>query len=484
MKRTLFFAVFISLGMSMSVGCSTNVVEEYEFIRLDKANISFLGKDNSAVEIKVEASGDWSVESSASWLKIEEQTNNSVTINVDDNYSETERETSLVFALGGAREELRVNQLVCSGNYLYRYPNIFDLGAVMSPNGRYVGGIVPELVGDNTWIKHVVIIDLATDEWHYVASEYDSPEISLSAPYAITDQGLFFVMDASKIGFGSVGYDLEGNVVFPSKVPGFQQEGNVQAVSADGRTWVGYATDKRLGDGGLYYPVKWEDNVPVVLEMPEKNYRGYDFYMGGIMARGMSHDGRVIYGTSWDDKDMGMCYWKDGKFAWVGEDQRTMHEVELDTGTGSTVTETIVDGMTCGAELTNISPNGKWIAGTWREETAPGIGTEYPGFFDTENEKTYIFRDMPGCRGAHATDDGVGFIHGGFMSNTGTVVDIEAGVVLGTMKEWIQDNFGMVSGDGTIVYVTPDKQTLLSFVIEFNAVGPRTVYWYITPDIR
>ena len=70
------------------------------------------------------------------------------------------------------------------------------------------------------------------------------------------------------------------------------------------------------------------------------------------------------------------------------------------------------------------------------------------------------------------------------MSNTGTVVDIEAGVVLGTMKEWIQDNFGMVSGDGTIVYVTPDKQTLLSFVIEFNAVGPRTVYWYITPDIR
>ena len=247
MKRTLFFAVFISLGMSISVGCSTNVVEEYEFIRLDKANISFLGKGNSAVEIKVEASGDWSVESSASWLKIEEQTNNSVTINVDDNYSETERETSLVFALGGAREELRVNQLVCSGNYLYRYPNIFDLGAVMSPNGRYVGGIVPELVGDNTWIKHVVIIDLATDEWHYVASEYDSPEISLSAPYAITDQGLFFVMDASKIGFGSVGYDLEGNVVFPSKVPGFQQEGNVQAVSADGRTWVGYATDKRLG---------------------------------------------------------------------------------------------------------------------------------------------------------------------------------------------------------------------------------------------
>ncbi len=138
--------------------------------------------------------------------------------------------------------------------------------------------------------------------------------------------------------------------------------------------------------------------------------------------------------------------------------------------------------MTCTAELTNISPNGKWIAGTWREETLPGVGTECAAFFDTENEKTYIFKDLAG--GSTCTNDGIGFAHNGFMSNGGTVVDIESGAVLGSVKDWVYENYGLNVGPGCITYMTADKQKFISFVLESNAAGQRTAHWYVAPVVK
>ncbi len=51
------------------------------------------------------------------------------------------------------------------------------------------------------------------------------------------------------------------------------------------------------------------------------------------MARGISADGSIIYGTSWENSDFGMLYWVNNgaknteKPKWVGEDVR-----ELATG--------------------------------------------------------------------------------------------------------------------------------------------------------
>ena len=177
-----------------------------------------------------------------------------------------------------------------------------------------------------------------------------------------------------------------------------------------------------------------------------------------------------------------MCYWdKNGEFHWVGEDKREISQITTDYGYGE-VTENIVNGMTCTAELTNISPNGKWIAGTWRKETHPGGGDECAAFFDTENEKTYIFEDLAG--GSTCTNDGIGFANGGFMSNSGTVVDIEAGVVLGSIKDWVYENYGLTVGPGCIVYMTADKQKFLSFVLVDVVATMKTAHWYVAPDVR
>lgn len=45
------------------------------------------------------------------------------------------------------------------------------------------------------------------------------------------------------------------------------------------------------------------------------------------MARSISVNGEVIYGTSWDNSDYGMLYWEKegagfGRPQWVGEDVR------------------------------------------------------------------------------------------------------------------------------------------------------------------
>ena len=61
-----------------------------------------------------------------------------------------------------------------------------------------------------------------------------------------------------------------------------------------------------------------------------------------------------------------MLYWKDGKVDWVGSDVREVRTVQIENGIGAMIDYNIVNGMICTAELTNISPNGRWIAGTYR----------------------------------------------------------------------------------------------------------------------
>ncbi len=127
----------------------------------------------------------------------------------------------------------------------------------------------------------------------------------------------------------------------------------------------------------MYRPLKWTDGgTPEVLPVPELNFRN-EPYVSGVMARGCSADGSVIYGSTWDNLDYGMLYWKDGKVDWVGSDVREVRTVQIENGIGEMIDYNIVNGMICTAELTNISPNGRWIAGTYRTRTTPHRGTTY-----------------------------------------------------------------------------------------------------------
>ena len=480
MKRFLSIVGSVLTAAVILCGCDANVENEYQYIRLDVANVSFAAEKNSPVEISVTAPGTWTVEPSASWIKIDDQTDNSVTVSVEDNDTEDERIGTLTFTMGAAVEEVTVNQLPKVGtDYIYRYPVQFDLGAVMSPNGKYVGGQIPILNDDETWTHQIIIIDVDADEQNIVA-EVPASLFGIEKPYCISDTGLFFIMNNQG---GTVAYDLDGNYMVPTAPADCLPGVDIQCVSSDGRIYAGMAY--RASDS-FYLPMKWVDGVPEVLPMPEKNYRD-SVWVTGIIPRGMSEDGSVIYGSSWDNNDFGMCYWdKNGDFHWVGEDARELDFAVNDYGFGE-VTENIVNGMTCTAELTNMSPNGRWIAGTWRKEiTAPGVGQPGGGstcaaFYDTENHKTYIF-EGEGSGGTTCTNDGLGFTTNGLGANGGNVIDIENGVVLGSVSEWIQDTYGITPGPGFIVQLSPDKSRILSMCLAADAaVGMRTTHWFIAP---
>ena len=117
-------------------------------------------------------------------------------------------------------------------------------------------------------------------------------------------------------------------------------------------------------------------------------------------------NGSVIYGSSWDNLDFGMLYWKDGKVDWAGSDVRRIHTEINRYGEE----EICVDAMRCMADLTQISPNGKWIAGAYRYEIMEDgnyhIET-YPAVFNTETGKTVIIKDYGERVGSHITNDGI-----------------------------------------------------------------------------
>ena len=90
----------------------------------------------------------------------------------------------------------------------------------------------------------------------------------------------------------------------------------------------------------------------------------------------------------------------------------------------------IVNGMICWANQTQISPNGTWIAGTYRteeydKENDEVLQANYPAFFNTETKTTTVFDEYAGCVAMGVTDDGLGLIGiQGMGVNSGFIVDL------------------------------------------------------------
>lgn len=478
MKKLSFFAAAVIL----LVGCTQDPKNEY--VKLSDAACTFRAADNLPQTVRVNASGSWTAESGASWLTVEQQAD-ALVLTVADNDTDYDRSTEILIASGRAEASISVSQLAADSNIArLRVLKTFSGGTVMSKSGRYVGGIISELQPDESYCYYPVIIDLQTDEWTKTGP-FPSALYMLLRPYAISDQGLFFCFNAQN--GSSPGIDLQGNVIMPKQVEGFKLNPHVQGISEDGRIWVGYNQTGDYDNNNLFHPVKWVDGVPELLPMPETSLRGVPF-INGCMARGCSADGSVIYGSSWDNLDFGMLYWKDGKVDWVGSDVRETQTVQIDNGIGETIDYRLVNGMIATAEYTKISPNGRWIAGAYRTEKLAGndiARTQYPAFFNTETGKTTIVTDFGEGYASHATDDGLGIILlGTFLPSSGIVYDIEHQVSLGSVEEWVSDNYGIVIPTGYITYITPDRSRLMGNVLESTAVGTRVVSWYVAPPLE
>ena len=490
MKKNLTTSVAAAIWLLVfATSCTDKGQETFHYVNVSQVACSFLGEENSPLAIDVKASpAQWTATPGATWVKIERTDEKTLTITVDDNDTGAERNTTVTIDAGEASQTITVTQLPKdSAIARYRKLDTFQMGAAMSPSGTYAGGFVPSIAADDSWLYSPTIINLETGET-YQFGPYPEALHYLTQTMCITDQGLLFISDGAH--GGQIAINLDGDIIEPEAPAGYQFKPEVQGTSADGKYWVGYAVKEA---GGLYYPLLWTDGTPAELPMLDLNYRDEEIWVG-VMARGISANGEIIYGTSWEGSDFGMLYWINNgantdKPKWVGHDIKVVTPVVMKMPDGTEYDYHIVNGCICTAELTKISPSGKWIATTYRtEEVAEGatslLTTQRAAFFNTETETTTVVDDYGDSTGVHVTDDGIGFIGIGTLGiSSGAVYDLNTGTDLGDMQDWVYDNYGIIIPSGYINYISADGRFVLGTKAESSAMGVSFINWYIAPPI-
>ena len=477
MRKDLFGVLALLVGSALFAGCTTGPEgTEEHYIKLSDAVCTFTEDGGETQVIDVRANPEWSFESGASWL----------VVSADPN-TDGERSAEITLQAGEATASIRVYQLGFDRmNARYRY--LEDLNhAVMSPSGKYVGGFITGLEGENDFTFTAVIIDLESDE-RVEIGPYPESLMGLEEAEVMTDQGTLYISDY--VNGGCVAFELDGTYYRPEAVPGGYGPTVMQSVSADGSVFVGYAEGDPV-TGCMYAPVKYVDGVGTALPLPEKSFRDEEWW-AGVMVRGMSADGSVAYGSSWENYDYGMVWWdRDGNVDWVGSDLRKVTTVQREDALGNPVDYNLVDGMICWANQTQISPDGTWIAGTYRTEEFNAESNtvtqvNYPAFFNTETRTTTVFDEYVGYVALHVTDEGLGMIGlQGLGVTSGSVVDVKSKTLLGSMSEWIQERYGIYVSGGVLTYVTPDAKSVFGYTLEIQENGqPYTVYWYIAPPLN
>lgn len=455
-----------------------------QYVYLSDAVCTFQSAGNEPFTITVETSpAEWTVTPGASWVTAE-QSGNDLVLTAADNADGMERTTTISITAGQAEQTITVIQL-SDDSLPMRFRKLAEFhSSVISPNGKWVGGYYSYAEEGDAALYRIIFIDLETDE-RIELGPYPESLMFLTSVECITDTGILYAVDANG---GMKAFDVNEQNYYEVEVPGVDAAtlglGNV---SADGTFWVGWAMVN-----SHYRPYVCENGTATMLPLPEKDFRDvpYDGDDFDLMARGFSEDHSIIYGTTWDNKDFGMIYWDaDRNVHFVGEDVRKVTTIQRPDGYGGTYDYNIVDGMISWSGQYQISPNGRWIAGTFRTETAVDDGnsieqTFSPAFYDVENNKTYIMSEYGDGSGMVVTDDGIGFIGTpSLYTSSCQVVKIETGESLGTLQQYILDLYGIYMPSGYLVYLTPDKEIWWGATFETEGIVASAPNWYLAPSL-
>lgn len=483
MKNILSKLIMVLCGTALVMsGCSKEPSEK-QYVYLSDAACTFQSAGNEPFTITVETSpAEWTVTPGASWVTAE-KSGNDLVLTVADNADGMERTTTISVTAGQAEQTITVIQL-SDDDLPMRFRKLADLhSSVISPNGKWVGGYYS--VGDESAgaLFYIVFINLETDE-RIELGPYPESLVFLTSVVCMTDTGILYGIEANG---GIKVFDVNEKDYYVLEVPGMNTAAiGISNISADGSFWVGWDQVD-----GYYRPFVVENGTATMLPLPEENFRGpYEDGEINLMARGFSEDHSIIYGTTWDNKDFGMIYWDaDRNVHFVGEDVRKVTTIQRPDGYGGTYDYNIVDGMISWAGQYQISPNGRWIAGTFRTETAVDDGNSIeqafsPAFYDVENNKTYIMSEYGDGSGMVVTDDGIGFIGTPslYMSSC-QVVKIETGESLGTLQQYILDLYGIYMPSGYLVYLTPDKEIWWGATFETEGIVASAPNWYLAPSL-
>ena len=481
LSKTVLALVITAMVMA---GCTEKGTSEKQYVYLSDAVCTFQSAGNEPFTITVETSpAEWTVTPGASWVTAE-QSGNDLVLTAADNADGMERTTTISITAGQAEQTITVIQL-SDDSLPMRFRKLAEFhSSVISPNGKWVGGYYSYAEEGDAALYRIIFIDLETDE-RIELGPYPESLMFLTSVECITDTGILYAVDANG---GMKAFDVNEQNYYEVEVPGVDAAtlglGNV---SADGTFWVGWAMVN-----SHYRPYVCENGTATMLPLPEKDFRDvpYDGDDFDLMARGFSEDHSIIYGTTWDNKDFGMIYWDaDRNVHFVGEDVRKVTTIQRPDGYGGTYDYNIVDGMISWSGQYQISPNGRWIAGTFRTETAVDDGnsieqTFSPAFYDVENNKTYIMSEYGDGSGMVVTDDGIGFIGTpSLYTSSCQVVKIETGESLGTLQQYILDLYGIYMPSGYLVYLTPDKEIWWGATFETEGIVASAPNWYLAPSL-
>lgn len=483
MKTNLFKGILLfSMAALVFTGCEPKEVDQ-QYIKIKKANYSFLGTGNEPVTVNVEANVKWTVKSDATWVVVSGETESSFVLTAQDNETEFARDTKVVITgANGMVKQISINQLMPdSSTARYRVLSDFTYMAMLSPNGKYAGGYITDVdLETDGWVYLVTIINLETEERHDFGP-YPQTMFNFGETAGVSDKGEIYIM--GKIGYGSLIIDLEGNTTKFDRPFDWDFYPTITDVAETGGV-IGYTTKD-----AIYTPLEYSpDGIPTALALPEKGYRDEPIFAGG-MARSISADGKVIVGTMWEDGDSGLIWWNEAReVAYVGNP--TFEPMVGHDGAGQPFTFNLVQGGVEGSIFNcTVSPNGKYIGGMYSTESFDGelIHKSFRAcFYNTETGKLTVFEELGDSAGLGATDDGIGFVSTGTQITTsGKVVDIENETVLGTCSEWVLQRYGLNITKGYILGTTKGGEFLFGNIQETSLAGvPDTNTWYIGPPVK
>lgn len=482
MKRITI--AFILLTALLAWRCTTPVetIEEH-YLRVNYSALTFFTSGNASVTIAVDAFPQkWEAESLDAWLEIVEKTENSITIAAKDYDGIDNREGSITISTEDSQHTIKVHQLGKGVSLPMKYRIIEEsFSAAISPNGKYVGGFYTLSDAQDNRSYCPFIIDVQTDN-RTVLGPYPKAVYHLMDAMAMNDQGILYIDEGNNGGVAC--FTVDGDAYMSKAAPGFDRPTVISGTSLDGRVMIGWGAGSP--EGHTYGPVKIEDGVYYALPLPEKNFRNEKF-SAGVLGRGVSANGEILYGATWENDDSGMVYWdKEGKVHYVGMDVRVEREVEMIDGLGEPYNYTLVNGIIATGGAGCASPSGEWLAGVFRTEDVNDKKSDFifsycPAFFNTKTQKTTLFEDYKGYGACVVTDDGLGFTSPvGGVGGSGPIFDIvNQTVVYNNFPEYIKDKFGITLPAGTqLDYLCPDGKTFLGNIIRVTELGPDVFYCY------
>ncbi len=456
MKKTIshiFAKLAILLSAAVLFSCQQKE-PELHFLEVYNSSYTFTTLAEESFEISIEAYTDWTFEKDQDWLNVERNDDDILTITASPNEETEERYTTLTIIAGSLKSEVTINQLAPHKSY-HMIMEFSD--PRFSPGGKYIGGIGGVIEDDQIWAMPVVV-NTQTGETTKHKRTLDDIYIS-----AVDDKGNIFFNQAGRI----VILDLEGNrsyVKFPENTS--SEVAKVEAVSLDGRIWVGYGV--RTNQKG-YSAIKWIDGEPEILEELTETVSG-SAVIQGCMARGCSDDGSMIYGSAWDEQEA--IYWdKDGKIHRIAENTIEIEILEE----WDNFRLPSHPAMT--SEKNNMSPNGRYIAFNYRTNTIFST-THHPMVYDLETKQSWRLPEehcFPGIVVQTVDNDGnlfVGNMPSKVMKKTGEVYE---------MEEWVRQNFGYeISANHNVLEITPDGKTICGDIYQSSIAGLTRIPFYLT----